>query len=999
MKLKINKACDLSSISALPPQSRLSTLPTGPQTSQLRSQQSQQSFSQGYSSQHGMFSQMSQTSFDEALTTDQRFNSQERENSLKKTSCFPSISYAREESQMPISRSSTNIMRKWNSASVPDHKCQINEELEHRIGMMETLLNKFGMILGSVQSDVMQVNKGTKEASLEMEGIRQKLVVLDTSLQLMIKGQEDTKFTLDGSLKSISERLSKDISQDRLQQIFLVLSAFPQQMEASLLKLQSDLSMTFTKELQAYGAQRGPLPRERATSRAKTAICKHASKGKHGAVDEDIHPSKELKDAIKILSSDEELSMKLLQGPKSLMVKYIENLWNAQVEKDEVSKPLVGSNLSEQEIRDLKQTDEVVHSKQRKFFRRKAKSLEKTPSNKATQASNKIVILKPGPALLEKPETEGSIGPAPESQPFIRYKGPDERVGSYFFLSEIKRKLKQAMGKEQPEIAPDSISKKFPNKHWARADTDRRYKENAGRNSPGKEHFFIEKIARPSGVKKGEKTDKSKVCETGVERETGNNSKQRLTNIYVEAKKHLSEMVTSGNGEGDFSSRQVPRTLGRILSLPEYNCSPFGSPGRDWGQSFVTAQMRFSANDKFQKQENNVSHLGRMTLNSESELCASDENTNGKAEASIDSNSSASNDIVQDIEVERISCFIGDGTTSEGDVEIIKADEIVVQGDVNILDSLSEPSNSCITRDDQTGGLSEVSDAKGYSDSLRVVKSLTDEEIQPLPSLLTTLSSSPVTKKENDQECSVEVSDRPSPVSVLEPLFTEEDISPASTRYQPAELPMPPLRIQFEEHGPSSTDLGTHLKACIQDKESVFEYIKAVLEASELNWDEFYIMSNSSDPLLDPSIYDEVGFYPNQLCYDRKLLFDCISEVLMEVYERYFGCPLGLSFGKPTVQPAPDMKYAIHAVWEGVYWYILPLPLPHTLEQIVKKDMAKTGSWMDLRCDSETMVIEIGDAIFKDLIGETVLSCVNEGPEVENHLLQVEPRDESSIEL
>eukprot|EP00257_Ricinus_communis_P028429 XP_025015843.1 protein PAIR1 [Ricinus communis] len=266
MKLKINKACDLSSISALPPQSRrLSTLPTGPQTSQLRSQQSQQSFSQGYSSQHGMFSQMSQTSFDEALTTDQRFNSQERENSLKKTSCFPSISYAREESQMPISRSSTNIMRKWNSASVPDHKCQINEELEHRIGMMETLLNKFGMILGSVQSDVMQVNKGTKEASLEMEGIRQKLVVLDTSLQLMIKGQEDTKFTLDGSLKSISERLSKDISQDRLQQIFLVLSAFPQQMEASLLKLQSDLSMTFTKELQA-AARNMEMPNQNSPS-------------------------------------------------------------------------------------------------------------------------------------------------------------------------------------------------------------------------------------------------------------------------------------------------------------------------------------------------------------------------------------------------------------------------------------------------------------------------------------------------------------------------------------------------------------------------------------------------------------------------------------------------------------------------------------------------------------------------------------------------------------
>ncbi|XP_058008405.1 putative recombination initiation defects 3 isoform X2 [Hevea brasiliensis] len=248
MKLKINKACDINSISVLPPQSRrLSTLPTGLQTSQLRPHPSQQSFSQGISSQPGMLSQLSQTSFDESLTNDQRFNLQERQNSVKKTACLPSVSYASEESQMPISRSTTNLLRKWNSVSVPDHKCQINEELEHRIGMVETSLNKFGMILGSVQSDVMQVNKGTKEVSLEMEGMRQKLIVLDTSLQLMIKGQEDAKFSLNENFKSISDRLSKDIYQEKLQQIFSVLSALPKQMEASLLKLQNELCMTFTK--------------------------------------------------------------------------------------------------------------------------------------------------------------------------------------------------------------------------------------------------------------------------------------------------------------------------------------------------------------------------------------------------------------------------------------------------------------------------------------------------------------------------------------------------------------------------------------------------------------------------------------------------------------------------------------------------------------------------------------------------------------------------------
>ncbi|KAL5572861.1 hypothetical protein UlMin_022458 [Ulmus minor] len=250
MKLKINKACDLNSISVLPPQARRSNhLSHGPQTSQLRSQQSQQSFSQGLSSQHGMFSQISQSSLDDVLTNDQRFGSQERENSVKKN-CLPPTSHTREDSQMGLSRSSTNLMRKWNSASLPDYRSQNSEELEHRIGIIETSLTRFGMVLDSLQSDVMQVNKGTKEVLLETEGIRQKLVLQDNSLQLMNKGQEDIKASLDGGFKSISELLSKQIYQDKLEEIFSVLSALLEKIEASIQKSQNEIRNSFTKEMQ-----------------------------------------------------------------------------------------------------------------------------------------------------------------------------------------------------------------------------------------------------------------------------------------------------------------------------------------------------------------------------------------------------------------------------------------------------------------------------------------------------------------------------------------------------------------------------------------------------------------------------------------------------------------------------------------------------------------------------------------------------------------------------
>ncbi|CAL5400997.1 unnamed protein product [Camellia sinensis] len=260
MKLKINKACDLSSISVLPPHARRSSnVQSGPeslvfgknQASQLRSQPSQQSFSQGVSSQHGTFSQLSQNSLDEFVTNDQRIGSQERENSAKKMSCLPAISYTREESQMPISRSSNNLMRKWNSTAVPDHRSQVSEELERRIGIMETSLNRFGMILDSVQSDIMQVNKGTKEVLMEMEVLQQKLIANDNLAQLINKGQEDIKTNLVGGLKSISDQVRQDIYQARLQEISSVISALPEQIKECLQKLKSELCKSVTQEMQA----------------------------------------------------------------------------------------------------------------------------------------------------------------------------------------------------------------------------------------------------------------------------------------------------------------------------------------------------------------------------------------------------------------------------------------------------------------------------------------------------------------------------------------------------------------------------------------------------------------------------------------------------------------------------------------------------------------------------------------------------------------------------
>lgn len=713
---------------------------------------------------------------------------------------------------------------------------------------------------------------------------------------------------------------------------------------------------------------------------------------KHVAEDGNFHPSKELRDALQILISDEELFPKLLQGPQSIMVKHVQSLWNAQVENDEESKSLPRSNLSDQGLHGFRHSDEAIQGKQNKFFRRKTKSLEKNQSkeNKASQDSNRIVILKPGPTSMLPPKNESIIGSSPNSQFTIRDKGPHERFGSHFSLTEIKRKLKNAMGKERQDTSTDGTSKRLANKQQAVENNEKGSKENLGMNSPTKDHFFIEKIARPPMVgKMREKTGKLKEYKKSMECEATIYPKHRTSDIYIEAKKHLSEMLSTGQGDVDISCEPVPKTLGRILSLPEYNFSPSGSTGKDWEQGFLTEQMRFSANDEFQKHETSISHLGQIALNSEPQSSVSNESTDSKELASSNPNASASNEL-HDKEDNTLGS-VGDEMPSEGEVEVVKESEIAIDEESDVLDTLFEPSNSPLDGDGQNGDMSEVCDKKENSECL-------EHEIQPISSPLTSPSTSSNTEKLNCLEGSSEIPERPSPISVLEPLFTEEEVSPARSRFEPVERPVQPLRIRFDEHESSAANR-IPLKASIDDKESVFEYVKAVLQASGMKWDEFYMKSHSSEQLLDQSIFFELEFFSNQLCCDKKLLFDSINEVLMEVYGRYFGHFSGLSFVQSNIRAVPDMKNGIYEVWEGVSWHLLPLPMPHTLDQLVKKDMAKTGTWMDLRYDFETILVEIGEDIFEDLMEEIVFGDlmeeklfihVNESLEGGNQLISIE---------
>ncbi|KAK7340259.1 hypothetical protein VNO77_20958 [Canavalia gladiata] len=681
--------------------------------------------------------------------------------------------------------------------------------------------------------------------------------------------------------------------------------------------------------------------------------------------------SHELMEALQVISSDKELFLRLLQDPNSHLLKYIQELENAQGRGDKECSSVTGSRCSEQA---------VVNRKHHNFFRKRVKSQSKNPTDEdgKTELSNRIVILKPALAGLQSQDSHG----------IVHYKGPSVRVGSHFSLTEIKKKLKHAMGKER-HGNPDGTSHKLPIERQNKVPGGKSNgKDNTGMRSPNKDHFFIEKITRPMfDVVKGKKTGTLKNSELTVEHESGT-PKHGVSNIYIEAKKHLCEMLDNGDENTNISSRQIPKTLGRILSLPEYNFSPLGSPGRDLEHHFVIAQARFSSSDKTRevsgdnlspKQGNFIAHPDQEANNSEIQSGICDENYNKLQE--IKSESNFSNDLGH-VDTSKACDPVRDEIVTEGNLESTK--------EKMVLESSLDPNG--ITTGKDRNHISEIPDDARSSECLNLEIT---EENQSL-SLPSPPSQSSITKKIEELESGTDVSGRPSPVSVLDTSFSDDDFGPGYSRCQPVELPVQPLQIQFEEHDSSPVEQFGKGKYCLEENELIYDYVKAVFHASGLTRDQVLMKFLSSDKILDPSLFDQVEFFSNLLSHDQKLLFDCINEVLMEVCQHYFGVSPWVSFVSPIIRPTPSMKRVILKVWEGVCWHVLPLPPPRTLEQIVRKDMARSGTWMNLGLDAEAVGFEMGEAILAELMEDTILSFVSESPENKCSLLQSELKENES---
>ncbi|XP_042053894.1 uncharacterized protein LOC121798781 [Salvia splendens] len=728
--------------------------------------------------------------------------------------------------------------------------------------------------------------------------------------------------------------------------------------------------------------------------------------GKHFGEDGNSCCSKEFMDALKTLSVNKGLLLKQLKDPNSKLVKHVQNLEDARLSRDAITNLLPASSLSEDKAGKLK-CDESSSRKHRNFFRRRTKSLESYPviGDKDLQNHNKIVILKPGQAGAHSPQIDARVSSLRLQSPDMDNKVQNNRNTSQFSFTEIKRMLRHAIGKERQGVSPDRVNIKLSPKLQNSNNGDKGSTgESLCWSSPNRNHFYTERFLTSSpSFKKGEPVRNLKDGSSAAANETSQNSRLGGSNIYVEAKKHLSEMLNNGGETPESVTRQLPKSLGRILSLPEYNNgTPCCSPRKYGDDIFVTTQVRLSPRAMGRSdlsgllQENLNNHLSPRKQYLDSQPVSSSSNCNDKIQ-SLDTSDkiTLSDDQEHFIEIQSVNEDTLNHEAQSLPGVVADTEEMAEskhEEEEKIITNSSESSNDLIGGDIENEDTREVdntqvpsqlsADCSPYSDLpfSGEDKSLSSPESPP---------SGPAIAENDDSDCTMYKLERPSPISVLEPLFTDDDISPASTTSQPVVREIQPRHIHFEEQSFAS-DQGICTRISLEDEESAFEYVEAVLLGSGLNWDEFLLRWISMHEILDSSLFDEVELFSSRPKHDQKLLFDCANAALKEVCEKYFGRFSGTSHVKMNNQVAPRGMDLIHEIWKLVEWHLLQLPQPHSLEQLVKADLVRSRKWMVLQSDVEFIVSEMGETIFTELVEETVLIFLDDTLECEFALFQNE---------
>ncbi|KAL8166941.1 hypothetical protein V2J09_008440 [Rumex salicifolius] len=302
----------------------------------------------------------------------------------------------------------------------------------------------------------------------------------------------------------------------------------------------------------------------------------------------------------------------------------------------------------------------------------------------------------------------------------------------------------------------------------------------------------------------------------------------------------------------------------------------------------------------------------------------------------------------------------GDNIHGEGYMEIIRPANAELDKRISVNTSSEPCSPSTNTNEVAKETIMESMEKQTVCLDLYFVKE--NEASSPMKSPI----GSSRTSKLKDSDSTLDRSDWTSPISVLEPTFNEGDVSPSIKSIPVAEL-IQPQKIEFEDQIPC-------LKTWEEERLSIFESVKDVLQESQLTESQLLERFLFGENLFNQTLFDEVDYVQGCHHYDPKLIYDLIKEVHDEICERgYGGIPSNF---KSYISSDLEGKRVVDKIWKGVNRHLQPEIVQSTLEHSVEKDLSVSSTWMDLRCDSESIGIEMEEDIFDDLIEDTILSCI-----------------------
>lgn len=181
-----------------------------------------------------------------------------------------------------------------------------------------------------------------------------------------------------------------------------------------------------------------------------------------------------------------------------------------------------------------------------------------------------------------------------------------------------------------------------------------------------------------------------------------------------------------------------------------------------------------------------------------------------------------------------------------------------------------------------------------------------------------------------------------------------------------------PLRLDFEECSFESLpqDRPNSEDSYVEDQDHIAQYVHLVLQASCLNWDQLSeirsLPEEEEEELIHPSLFDE-EFMPSDCYFDPKLVFDHMNEVLLHMHKRHFSSPPWLvAFQKPKIGDESLAEALLDEIMREAEFYLLPSTKKRTLDQIVSKDVADCRLWLDVRFDTEEIVVQVSDDVLEE---------------------------------